>query len=165
MGKKINPTNQTKIKVKTKKIWVPNQGIKAENGVCNEKEELLSFVKHLKGQNDHGRVNALQNIATVFLGPEVSSSALETVPLIFPAIMELLFDDEKEVRDQVVLTVTSLLAVLPSSVIDAVAQLYASTIRSALNHFNKTIRKDAMILCCEALSTHPTSMSHYSQKV
>lgn len=166
VGKKVAPTNQTKIKLKTKKIWLPNQNIKSsESENRNEKEELLSLVKQLKGQSDNSRISALQKISAVFLAPDGSVLALETFPLIFPAMMELLFDDEREIREQLVSAVSSLLMVLPSSVFSAVTQLFASTVRSALNHYNKTVRKDAVILCCEALTYQMEAMYNYSQKV
>lgn len=166
VGKKLTPTNQKKIKVSTKKIWLPNQNLKKDEGSGrNEKEELLHCAKHLKGQSDNGRINSLQRIAAIFNAPEASSLSLETVPLVVPSVIELLFDDEREIREETVMTLSSLAAVLPATVFSAVAQLIVSTIRSALNHFNKTVRKDAMVLLCALLEHQPVAMESHAQKV
>jgi hypothetical protein len=166
VGKKLAPTNQKKIKVSTKKIWLPNQNLRKDEGSGrNEKEELLHCAKHLKGQNDNGRTSSLQRIVAIFNAPEASSLSLETVPLVIPSVIELLFDDEHEIREEAVTTLSSLAAVLPSAVFSSVAQLIVSTIRSALNHFNKTVRKDAMVLLCSLMEQQPEAMASHAQKV
>lgn len=166
VGRKVTPTNQTKIKVKTKKIWLPNQSTTADDeGKKDEKETVLHQLKQLKGQSTPGRITGMQKILAAFTSSETTSLVLETIPALFPQLIELLFDEEQEIRDNCVMTLVGLIAVMPTATFETVAQLLVSSIRSALNNFDKSVRKDSMVLLCEALDRQSQGMKPYVGKV
>lgn len=136
VGRKIAPTNATKVNVKAKKIWLPGQRVGSVDGIPDKKEFSAGLNRNLKNPSAANRIVALASIRSQ-LAEQPNSTTLEMIAALLPAMMELLFDEDAEVREALVGCFYTVLQSFGAEILTASLQMFVSFLCSALSNLNK----------------------------
>ena len=134
VGRKIKPANITKIKVQTKRIQIPLQAHITGERLENERDLLEKALKLLQHHSTPSRTAALEDIKSLLAS---CHNAESYVSLVFPPALELLFDEERDVRNALHALLSSLLARFSSSTFVAIAPIMITYICSGLTNLHK----------------------------
>lgn len=136
LGKKVAKKNETKIKLKTKKIHVPHQNsILMEESDINESESANRLVRQLHHYSEHHRVQGLMGIKTFLTA--VTTQPDRYITLLFPEMFELIFKDDHETRDCLVETVTYTVQKLNAELFMSIMSVLITYLCSGLTNLNK----------------------------
>ena len=106
VGRKVKRDNVTKITVKSKSVYIPTQILDdSERGSEHDRVKLmLRQLHHYSGPN---RVRALDELKKFLVG---SNDYNKWIALVFPEIIELIFDEEKDTRVAVISVITTIIS-------------------------------------------------------
>jgi hypothetical protein len=129
VGHKARSVNETKVKLKATQIYVVDQTKNEE-----ETDQVKRIQKQLKIVNTGVRIAAISSLRSMI---ESNHEAMNPIILLFPHFMELLFDEDADVRSSLVDLLSSFSMQLSSNFFLSIMPVLVSSVCSALNHFNK----------------------------
>jgi hypothetical protein len=134
IGRKVKRANVTEIKVKSKRINVPlqNQGV-LEDGETG-REAVDKVIRQLHHYSESTRLYALSRVKTLLQANLVIESF---VTLVFPEVIELLFNVEKEPRTAVIEVLVLMFAKYPTDAFLPVINVAITYICSGLTNLHK----------------------------
>lgn len=141
VGRKVPRANESKIKVKAKKIHVPLQSTMVAEGNKDDREILTKIIKQLHHYSEPHRVQALQESKTFLASCAAPDSHIAQL---FPEMMALLFKEDHETRDALVESIAYSMQRLKAESFVPVMSLLVSYLCSGLTHVNKSIRRDSL---------------------
>lgn len=158
VGRKVKKNNITKIKIQSKNINMPSQNIDKSIVDHDEQITLEKFKKHLSHHSPHVRQSALTSIK-VILKSGSNNHIQSYIAIIFPPMMELLFDVEKSVRQTLLEVMSDLFHYFPLNSFTSIDSVVATYLCSGLTNLVKAIRKDSVRLLLSLLNSHTTYLS------
>lgn len=156
VGRKVKRANVTKIKVQSKNIHMPLQNVDKSILERDEHVTLEKLKKHLSHHSPHARQSALIGIKVAL---KAALNAQSYTAIIFPPMMELLFDEEKSVRQTLLEVMSDLFSLFPTSTFTTINSILGTYLCSGLTNLVKAIRKDSVRLLLSLLNSHPASLS------
>ena len=137
VGRKVLRANLTEIRVKSKLINMPTQstGV-SDDGSDNSQAAMTLALKQLHHHSETIRLTALQKLKDM-LTSNASQIESSFVTLVLPEVIELLFDQEKDVRVAVNEVVLMMLTKYASDDFLSVISIMVTYICSGLTHLHK----------------------------
>eukprot|EP01038_Epipyxis_sp_PR26KG_P008965 gene8965-12093_t len=178
VGRQVKRNNITQeIKINTKRIIIPlqNQITTSEHSkIDTDNQHLMNILKQLKHYSMPNRLMAIKNLKD-FLSQSHSNSSnhlnltssthVSKLPMIMPDVMELLHDDEKEIRGAVVELFNVIFKLYKSESILSVVQVIVTYMCSGLTSIHKGIRKDSLIILQHMAELHGAILIPHLEKV
>ena len=160
VGKKVERSTVTKISVQRGRFMAAvsdNWGSpQDERAVLNK---MLKQLQHYSGSN---RTQSLTDLNNFILG---SVHAESYSSLIIPHAMELLFDDEADTREALLVLMSTITINIQSQSMKAVMSVLVTYMCSGLTSLNKGVRKDALLLLCQVAETQAELMPPFLDKI
>lgn len=136
LGKKLAKKNETKIKLRTKKIHLPHQNsILQDESNTDDMETATKLLRQLQHYSEHHRVQALIGIKVFLTASNRQSDRFIT--MVYPEMFELLFKDDHETRDSLVETISYTTHHLKAESFESVMSVLVTYLCSGLTHINK----------------------------
>lgn len=173
VGKKLAAANETKVRLQSKKIFLPDQ-LQAKKALNHQgdsqgsntdnstREYVAHLTKQLKHHSANHRIQALHEVKSFCFS---NDSADKHLALLYPDMIELLFKEDSETRDTMVETFKALVEKFQVSSFTSVLPLLITYISSALSNLDKAIRRDAMLILTVLAEKSPESLFPYLPKI
>jgi hypothetical protein len=162
VGRKVDKSNVTTIKVQSKHINIPIQAQMVAKKVGSEQELAEKLVKQLSHHNLTAQLATIEELRQFM---ESSANAANFVPMIFPVALELLFDDEKATRKAFVGLSSMLFNKFPSQIFASMTPVIVSYLCGGLTNLLKGIRRDALLFLIALASGHNSILTAHADKV
>lgn len=162
VGRKVQSSNVTNIKVASKRIQVPLQAQITDEKPENEKETLKTLLRSLQHHNEPARIAALEDLMVLL---KSSKNTESYICLVFPPALELLFDDERNTRKTLLVLISTLLPRYPSSSFLSIVPVIITYVCSGLTSLNKSIRRDSLTLLLALAHNHAQLLIPYLERL
>ena len=162
VGKKVVKSNVTVIKVQAKHIHVPVQNQMMAKKAGSEQELVEKILKQLSHHSSSARTSSLEELRSFVA---VATNAQSYMSIICPQVLELLFDEEKDVRKALLSFMSYVMSSFPSSAFVAVVPIMVSYLCGGLTSLLKSIRRDSLSFLVIIASLHNRILSPYAEKV
>lgn len=161
VGKKVKRSNVTAIKIESKRIVIPLQSLNVEKSM-DEKINLDKIIKQLSHYSVNNRAIALNDLKIIM---ENSIYAESYIAIIISKTMELMFDEDTNIRKSCTEVLTIIFTKFNSSCFEAVASMIISYICSGLTNISKLIRKDTLNVLLCLVNHHPILLVMQFEKI
>ena len=131
-------SNVTEIKVQSKRIHIPLQNQITLRSPEDEKGLLDKMLRQLRHYSGPSRTTALDELKHLV---NSSPNAEAYISIIFPASMELLFDEERDTRNALVSLLSAMLLRFQSSSFVSITSIAVTYVCSGLTSLGK-------VTCC-----------------
>ena len=143
VGKKVERATATKISVESKQINVPLQSKISLKEPADENSVFFRTLRQLRHYSHSNRIQALVDLNNFLLtcqDPESYSS------LVMPEAMELLYDDDVDVREALLGLMFTITTNVEAKIIGPIVPVLVTYICSGLTSLNKGVRRDSLVL-------------------
>lgn len=162
VGKVVQRSNVTNIKVKSKKIHIPLQNEVTSKNKLNDKENLDRILRNIHHYSSGVKISALEELKQ-FLS---ASSFVESfIALIVPSLMELLYDENMDTRKSLKFAILLILKSTQSTSLASIASVAITYICSGLTSLHKGVRKDSLIVLNMFCEYHSSILVKYIDKL
>lgn len=134
VGKEVKRSNVTNISVKSKKINMPLQNDLTAKENLSEREDLLRLLKSCHHYSAPTRISSLDQLKQFVTNCQSTESY---VTLIVPSLMELLYDEDSDVRKALFSVIVFTFKSFRSGSFGAVASVSVTYICSGLTSIHK----------------------------
>jgi hypothetical protein len=152
VGRKVKRGNVTEIKVASKRINIPLQNQITAKGPQDEQETLDMILKQLQHYSAASRRGALDDLKD-FVSTSVHIESF--IALMFAPSMEVLFDEDRDTRADLLSLLTSILNRFPSSVFQSVLGVTITYICSGLTSLHKVPTHSPLTWTVPCIRTAP----------
>ena len=162
VGRKVQRDNVTEIKVAIKHIHIPMQTSMIIQAPADERATLDKLYKQLKHYSVPIRMTALTQITNL-----ISSSAHTEsyISILVPKCLELLFDEDGDVRKNLLTLMADLIPRHNSMAFASVISVAVTYICSGLTSLNIYIKRDALSLLAKFTDNHALLMQGFAEKL
>lgn len=134
VGRKVQPSNVTKINVKSKQIHIPLQAQITKKNAQNEAELVDKLLKQLSHYSGPFRESALSELKQYV---SESEKANLYVALIVPRAMELLFDEDRDTRKSLLALMKVIMSKFSCQLFASISSVMATYLCSGLSSLHK----------------------------
>jgi hypothetical protein len=162
VGRKVERSNVTVIKVQSKHINIPIQAQMVAKKAATEQELAEKILKQLLHHNVTSQVASIEELRQFMEG---SKNAASFIPMILPVSLELLFDEERLTRKAFLNFASFLFSKFSSQAFASLTPVIVSYMCGGLTSLLKGVRRDALLFLVALASSHSTILQEHVDKV
>jgi hypothetical protein len=134
VGRKVKRENVTQIKINSKSIHIPLQNEITTDSAKDDKDILNQILHQLHHYSSTNKIMALHDLR-MFMNSKVGAESYTS--LVLPEAMELLFDDDREIRAALLQLLSIVIKLFQPQSLIAVLSVTMTYICSGITSLNK----------------------------